>query len=90
MKNKRCLLFVLLINNRPFEPHASHASIVYSDDCVVGVKGGHCDWQLGTPCQQWDAVTNQVRDEHRAWHQRGLGGVVSLLALGVGLSQGVT
>lgn len=32
MKNKQWLLLVVLINNRPFEPGASHAiAIVYSE-----------------------------------------------------------
>ena len=63
MKNKQWLLLVLLINNRPFEPGASHAiAIVYLE------VGGHCDWQLGTPCQQRDGVINQAKDERRAWH----------------------
>lgn len=63
VKNKQCLLFVLLINNRPFEHHASHASIVYSDNCVMPVCGlrgsgrGHCDWVLPwceqQPSQGW-------------------------------------
>lgn len=61
MKNKQWLLLVLLINNRPFEPGASHAIAIV---CV----GGHCDWQLRTPCQRWDGVTNQAKDERRAWH----------------------
>lgn len=66
MKNKQWLLLVLLINNRPFEPGASHAiAIVYSEGWGGGV---HCDWQLGTPCQRWDGVTNQAKDERRAWH----------------------
>lgn len=38
MKNKRWLLLVLLINNRPFEPGASHAPIVYMED--GGGRGG--------------------------------------------------
>lgn len=54
MKNKRWLLLAMLINNRPFEPGASHAPIVCLED---GGCRGHCDWQLGTPCQQWDEVT---------------------------------
>lgn len=63
MKNKQWLLLVLLINNRPFEPGASHAiAIVYLEG------GAHCDWQLGTPCQRWDGVTNQANDDRRAWH----------------------
>lgn len=65
MKNKQRLLLVLLINNRPFEPGASHAiTIVYSEE----EPGGHCDWQLGTPCQRLGGVTDQAKDERRAWH----------------------
>lgn len=74
MKNKQWLLLVLLINNRPFEPGASHAiAIVYLEEGRVeegwGLGGRLlCDWQLGTPCQRWDGVTNQAKDERRAWH----------------------
>ncbi|KAK5908010.1 hypothetical protein CgunFtcFv8_016105 [Champsocephalus gunnari] len=83
MKNKQWLLLVLLINNRPFEPGASHATtIVYSE----GGGGGYCDWQLGTPCQRWDGVTNQAKDERRAWHCQGPG-VHRLKAPGVGPGQ---
>lgn len=40
MKNKQWLLLVLLINNRPFEPGASHAiAIVYSEVVAVVVRG---------------------------------------------------
>lgn len=67
-KNKQCLLFVLLINNRPFEHHASHASIVYSDNCVMPVCGlrgsgrGHCDWQLGV-AMMWAAAKSRMSTE---------------------------
>lgn len=65
MKNKQWLLLVLLINNRAFESGANHANaIVY--------------WQLGTPCQWWDGVTDQPKDERRAWHQQCLGGSTAL------------
>lgn len=36
MKNKRWLLLVMLINNRPFEPGASHAPIVCLEDGGAG------------------------------------------------------
>lgn len=54
MKNKQWLLLVMLINNGPFEPGASHAPIVCLED---GGAGGTVTGSWGTPCQQWDEVT---------------------------------
>lgn len=78
MKNKQWLLWALLINNRVFESGANHAiAIVYR--------------QLGTPCQRWNGVTDQLKDERGAWHQQclGWGGVERcLVGPGVGPGQG--
>lgn len=68
MKNKQWVLLVLLINNRPFEPGASHAAACH---CVFRGEGSV---GLERHAQRWDGVTVQVKDEHRAWHQQALRG----------------